>query len=290
MVTTIQKYHSSSVGDIEEITALKLRIEQTYPSMFPGSAKLSSDEAFALAQVGHLQGLDVFNKEIYYLKQTKNGEVKSIGVMPGIRGLRKHAHRQIRYEGGRSASYWIDFVRIEDPTEKEKIGVGPTDLVTKAILRDTVTMGNYLNMRKQVFGNDRSWTDLLRLAREDGNAQTLVQKAIEDTAALILGNPPISIGYGIVKNFELKKDGQSVVRPLAMNSGQNPYYMAEIRAERRALYKRFDLEKQFGAIVDDAEILAETVDAQIDAEEELAPETTEAPRTQAENLQQLGFK
>lgn len=288
MATAIQKYHSSSIGDIEEITALKLRIIQTYPSMFPGSSKLSDEEAFALAQVGHLQGLDVFNKEIYYLKQEKNGVVKSIGVMPGIRGLRKHAHRQIRYEGGRSASFWVEFQRVEDVQEKEKVGVGPHDLLTKAILRDTVTMGNYLNMRKQVFGNDRSWTDLLKLAREDGNAQTIVQKAIEDTAALILGNPPIVTGYGIVKNFELKKDGDKIKRPLEMFSGQNPYYMAEVRAERRALYKRFDLEKQFGAIVEDVETLTEAIDAQVDAEEEHAPEV-EAPRTQAENLSQLGF-
>lgn len=287
MVTALVK--APVFGDINEIVTIQDRIQSTYKSLFPNSALLTNDEAFALAQVGYMQGLDVFNKEIYYLKQEKNGQMKSIGVMPGIRGLRKHARRQIRYEGGRSANFWIEFQRIEDAQEKEKIGVGPTDLVTKATLRDSVTMGNYLKMRKDIFGNDRSWTDLLKLAREDGNAQTVVQKAIEDTAALILGNPPICIGYGIVKNYELKKDGNQVARPLTMTSGQNPYYMAEIRAERRALYKRFDLEKQFGAITTDAEDIVEAMDAQIDAEEEQAPEATEAPRSQAQNMSQLGF-
>jgi hypothetical protein len=296
MATSIQKYHSSSVGDIEEVTALKQRIEQTWTSLFPGSAKLTSDEFFALAQVGTMQGLDVFNKEIYYLKQekwdpeTRRKEIKSIGVMPGIRGLRKHAHRQIRYEGGRSANFWFEFERILDKEEKERVGAGDTDLVTKAMLRDSVTMGNYLNMRHLIFSNHSSWKDLLKLASSEGDAVANVQATIENTAKDILGNPPIVAAYGIVKNSELKKDdNKNIIRPLQMFSGQNPYYMAEIRAERRALYKRFDLEKQFGAIVDGAELEAEAIDAEFDAVEEHAPEATEAPRTREENVSQLGF-
>jgi hypothetical protein len=75
-----------------------------------------------------------------------------------------------------------------------------------------------------------------------------------------------------------------------MVNGQNPYYMAEIRAERRALYKRFDLEKRFGAIVDDAELQAEVIDAELEATEDNAPEAVkEEPRTQAQNISQLGF-
>jgi hypothetical protein len=296
MATSIQKYHSSSVGDIEEVTALKQRIEQTWTSLFPGSAKLTSDEFFALAQVGTMQGLDVFNKEIYYLKQekwdpeTRRKEIKSIGVMPGIRGLRKHAHRQIRYEGGRSANFWFEFERILDKEEKERVGAGDTDLVTKAMLRDSVTMGNYLSMRHLIFSNHSSWKDLLKLASSEGDAVANVQAAIENTAKDILGNPPIVAAYCIVKNSELKKDdNKNIIRPLQMFSGQNPYYMAEIRAERRALYKRFDLEKQFGAIVDGAELEAEAIDAEFDAVEEHAPEATEAPRTREENVSQLGF-
>lgn len=297
MVTNIQKYHSGMTGDIEEVTALKQRLEATWTSMYPGSAKLTGDEFFALAQVGYMQGLDPFNKEIYYLKQdkwnpeTRQKELKAIGVMPGIRGLRKHARRQMRYEGGRSANFWIEYQQIIDKDEKTRIGAGENDFVVKAALRDSVTMGNYLNMRHSIFSNHSSWKDLLRLATTEGEAVATVQTAIENTAKEILGNPPITTSYGIVKNSELKKDDQKkLVLPLQMSSGQSPLYMAEIRAERRALYKRFDLEKKFGAIVDDAEQEAEAIDAELEAVEDNAPEVVkEEPRTRDENIQQLGF-
>jgi len=283
MSTAIQK---SQFGEINEIVDIQGRIQSTWKSMFPGAAVLTNDEAFALAQVGFMQGLDVFNKEIYYLKKIdKEGNPKSIGVMPGIRGLRKHAHRQIRFEGGRSANHWIEFERVAD-SEKQSLGVGKDDIVIRAILRDSVTMGNYLKMRKEIFSNDRSWADLLKLARQDGDAIELVRQAIEDSSAATLGKPPVFIGYGIIKKFEIKVDGTSI----SMYSGQNPYYMAEIRAERRALYKRFDLEKQFGAIMPDAEYEAEILDAQVEAEEENAPEESGAPRTKEQNIQQLGFE
>jgi hypothetical protein len=285
MATAIQKH----LGDFDLIIDMQGRIQSTWKSLFPGAAILTEEEAFALAQVGYMQGLDVFNKEIYYLKQEKNGVMKSIGVMPGIRGLRKHAHRQIRYEGGRSANFWFEFTQIMDKPEKGRVGAGDNDLVVRAQLRDTVTMGNYLAMRKEIFGNHSSWGDLLKLSREDSDAISKVQLAIENTAKEILGAPPIVTSYGIVKNFELKKDGQKLVVPLQMTNGQNPLYMGEIRAERRGLYKRFDLEKQFGAIVEEVG-LAEEMDAIIEAEEEKAPETTtEQPRSREQNLKELGF-
>lgn len=294
MVTAIQKV--SQFGDFNEIVEIQGRIQSTYTSLFPGSAQLTDQEAFALAQVGYMQGLDVFNKEIYYLKQTKTdyqtGAVteKAIGVMPGIRGLRKHAHRQIRYEGGRAANFWLEYQQVIDKEEKARIGAGETDLVVKAALRDSVTMGNYLSMRQSIFSNHSSWKDLLKLASSEGDAVANVQTAIENTAKEILGNPPIVAAYGIVKNSELKKSNNQLVRPLQMSNGQNPYYMAEIRAERRALYKRFDLEKKFGAIVDDAELAAEVIDAEVEATEDQTPEAVaEMPRTREENVSQLGF-
>jgi len=146
-------------------------------------------------------------------------------------------------------------------------------------------MGNYLKMRKDIFGSDRSWGDLLKLAKSEGDSVAIVQRAIEDSAASILGKPPVFIGYGIIKKYELKIDNLNVV----MFSGQNPFYMAEIRGERRALYKRFDLEKQFGAIIPDAELETEFIDAQVEADEEQAPEDTGVPRSAETNLKDLGF-
>lgn len=287
MATAIQKH----LGDFEEIVEMQGRIQSTWKSLFPNAALLTNDEAFALAQVGHMQGLDVFNKEIYYLKQVyADGQEKAIGVMPGIRGLRKHAHRQIRYEGGRAANFWFEFTQIIDKAEKDRIGAAENDLVVRAQLRDTVTMGNYLAMRKEIFGNHSSWGDLLKLSREDSDAVSKVQVAIESTAKEILGAPPIVTSYGIIQSKEFKYDGQKLVRPIVMKNGQNPLYMAEIRAERRGLYKRFDLEKQFGAIVDEVG-LAEEMDAIIEAEEEQTPETVaEQPRSREQSFKELGFE
>ena len=275
-------------GSIEEILDIQGRIQSTYTSLFPNSALLTNDEAFALAQVGFMQGLDVFNKEIYFLKT----QTRSIGVMPGIRGLRKHAHRQIRYEGGRSANFWFEFYMVIDKEEKARVGAGDTDLVICAHLCDSVTMNNYLSMRQSIFGNFLSWKDLLKLATGEGDAVAIVQKAVEESAKSILGNPPIITSYGIIKNSELKHEGTALAKPLQMTNTQNPYYMAEIRAERKALYKRFDLEKQFGAIVADAEQMVEAIDGQVDADEEIAPEPVVkdvVPRTEKQNLVELGF-
>jgi len=287
MENAIQK---SQFGNLEEIVDIQGRIQSTYTSLFPNSALLTNDEAFALAQVGYMQGLDVFNKEIYYLKQVKNGETKAIGVMPGIRGLRKHAHRQIRYEGGRQANFWFEFFHIIDKEEKAKAGAGDTDLVIKALLRDSVTMNSYLTMRHSIFSNHSSWGDLLKLSKDDGNAVATVQKAIEESAKEILGAPPIIVSYGIIKNYELKKDGQALVKPLQMTNTQNPYYMAEIRAERRGLYKRFDLEKNFGVLEEDKERIVEAIDVEVEEAEQITePTQSTEKRTQEQNLKELGF-
>lgn len=289
-MNAIQKVYGNK-ADLQELST---RILESYKSLFPGAATLTVEEAFALAQVGHIQGLDVFNKEIYYLKQVRNGETKSIGVMPGIRGLRKHARRQIRYEGGRAANFWFDFVQIIDREEKARAGAGESDLVVKGFLRDTVTMQAYLSMRQTIFSNLSSWGDLLKLSREDSNAVGAVSKAIEESAKEILGPPPIIVSYGIIKTFELKKDGDKIARPLVMVNGQNPYYMAEIRAERRGLYKRFDLEKSFGTYDDESVQIAEAIDAEIEEAETIEePAAPAAPdtgrRTLQQNLSTLGF-
>jgi hypothetical protein len=281
----------------ERVLALMQDIQDVYPSLFP-TANLTEAEAYALAMVGEMQGLDPLNKEIYYLKKTdRDGVTTAIGVMPGIRGLRKHARNQIRFEGGRSANYWIDFERILDQPTKDILGAGEQDLVIVARMRDSVTMRQYLEMRQLVFGNDRSWTDLLKLAREDAADMNKIREAIEDNAAAILGKPPVTIGVGIVKSSEYAWDNGKIARPLKLKSGQSAAYMCDIRAERRAIYKRFDLVKIYGKFENtDAEDLIEEADyADVDAqEEEPAPEggaqpEPEATRTEADILDELGY-
>lgn len=276
-----------------EIENLQEEIQANYLALFPNAAKLTAGEAKALAQVGLSQGLNVFNKEIYYLKQVKDGVEKAIGPMPGIRGLRKHAHRQMIYEGGAGASYWIQYQQVTDPQEKDRAGAGATDLVIRGELRDTVTMTAYMKIRSMIFVNLSSWGDLLKISSDASGDVNAVRRAVEDVALESLGKPPVVISYGIVKTYELKKEGQNIARPLQMTNGQNALYMAEIRAERRALYKRFDIEKTFGSL--DAEAEVEKMDSEfIDGEfsEDYQPEDKhqeQKERSQSQDLRDLGF-
>jgi len=209
MSTDMQVY-----GNKEGIVELQKRIIRLLPSLMPQSERLSHDEALALAQVAYLHGLSPFNQEIYYLK---GKEGRSLGVMPGIRGYRKAARRQL----GERESYWLDFV----PCNAQDAGIidDPRAIAIKCILRDSITMGRYLAMSKEVASIYRAQTV--------GDNSPLI--GWKDELHDILGKPPVFIGYGIVRSTEF--DRMKTAR-LSVN------HQAEIRAERQALRLRFDLD------------------------------------------------
>jgi hypothetical protein len=82
------EYAVEQYGAREEVRELAERAKR----FLPGGAKLTVDEACALAQVALAYNLNPFNGEVWYLKDEKTG--RSAGVMVGIKGLRKAARAQ----------------------------------------------------------------------------------------------------------------------------------------------------------------------------------------------------
>lgn len=246
-------------GTRDEVKELQERLVIMLPSILPNASALSQDEARALSQVALAHGLSPFNSEIYFIPR--------LGVYPGIRGYRKAARRQVRRDGGQ---YWLS-----EPKWCEATGYGGEagDLCCVYELRDSVTMGRYLDLRAKIFDMNRLPSDIMKLA----NAESLglLKDAIERTSLQILGNPPITVGVGIVKKFEIENR--------LKKAGLNPSHIAKIRAERAALRLRFDLDLVFGNN-DDAWQEAEAIDAQAEDVEEPHIESNKSP------MEQLGFK
>lgn len=256
-------------GTRDEVKELQARLVNMLPTLMPNAAKLTHDEALSLAQVALAHGLSPFNNEIYYLK---SGE-KNLGVFPGIRGYRKAARRQIKRDGG---TYWMSEPMLVDA---RKHGGEDGDICTVYELRDSVTMGAYLKLRGMVFEINRLPQDILKMAKEDGEAMTILKNMIEQTALELLGKPPVTIGVGIVKKYEAENR--------IKKAGLSPTHISAIRAERAALRKRFDLDLVFGGN-DETWQEADAVDAVVETVEDVTAET-DAPRTHEQNMKELGF-
>lgn len=256
-------------GTRDEVKELQARLVNMLPTLMPNAAQLTHDEAMSLAQVALAHGLSPFNNEIYYLK---SGD-RNLGVFPGIRGYRKAARRQIRRDGG---TYWMSEPMLVDA---RKHGGEEGDICTVYELRDSVTMGAYLKLRGMVFEINRLPADILKMAKEDGEAMTILKNMIEQTALELLGKPPVTIGVGIVKKYEAENR--------IKKAGLSPTHISAIRAERAALRKRFDLDLVFGGSdetwqeVDAIDATVENIDAEA--------AKTDAPRTEKQNLKELGF-
>lgn len=246
-------------GTRDEVKEMQERLVLMLPQILPNAAALSEPEARALAQVALAHGLSPFNSEIYFIPK--------LGVYPGIRGYRKAARRQMRRDGG---DYWLSEPKFASATD---YGGEAGDFCCVYELRDSVTMGRYLDLRSKIFDMNRMPQDILKMAKEDNAALTSLKDTIERTSLSILGHPPITIGVGIVKKFEaegrIKKAGLSVV------------HIAKIRAERAALRVRFDLDLVFGNN-EEAWQHAEAIDATIEDVEEAPSEKSP--------MEQLGFE
>lgn len=256
-------------GTRDEVKELQARLVNMLPTLMPNAAKLTHEEALSLAQVAIAHGLSPFNNEIYYLK---SGE-RNLGVFPGIRGYRKAARRQIKREGG---TYWLSEPMLVDA---RKYGGEDGDICTVYELRDSVTMGAYLKMRGMIFEINRLPADILKMAKEDNEAITILKNIIEQTALELLGKPPVTIGVGIVKKYEAENR--------IKKAGLSPTHISAIRAERAALRKRFDLDLVFGGN-DETWQEADAVDAVVETAEDVTAEA-DAPRTREQNLKDLGF-
>ena len=219
-MTTVRSIEVQPVVNL--ITNADTEAARKIKMLLPYGAKLSDDNALALAAYSRLHGLDPFNGECYFLvreKKNDRGEVvgrEELGVYPGIRGKRKVAKQQLsRFDP--QATYKIDYLVVGSDAVGLKPLAGEIALVIEAQLRDTVSTSAYL--------------------AEFYKLQSL--KADGDLIRAVLGKPPVWTGFGIVKTSELRYIKMS------------PMALAKKRAESDATNQRFDLPFSDDALADD---------------------------------------
>lgn len=168
-------------------------------TMMPGAQRLTKPEALALAQAAVAHGLDPFNGELWFLKD-KNG--RSLGLMAGIKGHRRSAHRQMAEEGG--GNYWPDF-DVLSIDEKAALGIPPDALAYRCRIRDTRTIEHYVSQIERLLKAGLDW----------------------DIVSDLVGARPYTEGIGYAQKSERSK--MTLVQ------------RAMKRAEAEALKRRFDL-------------------------------------------------
>lgn len=240
------------------ITQADVEAARKVKMLLPYGDKLTDDNALALMAYSRLHALDPFNGECYFLvreKKDDSGKVVSreeLGVYPGIKGKRKKSKEQLANVDPQ-AWYKVDY-EAADPGE---IGIKVANdiaLVIKATLRDSISGGRYI-------------VDTIKLKQAG-----LTKAEIED----IIGKPPVWVGYGVVKNYELRYIKQT---PLAL---------AKKRAESDATNQRFDLPFANESLAEDiAPEFVEQLESGDDPNDE--PIIEGEARTVAENMNALGY-
>jgi hypothetical protein len=256
----IEKASIVGMGSRDQVKELQVRIVKMLPSLMPQSGQLTEPEALALAQVAILHGLSPFTQEIYFLK---SGD-RSLGVMPGIRGYRKAAKRQLPP----GESYWLEFV----PCPAKETGAEKPDDVyfaVKCILRDSVSMKRYIEICKMV-------AQTYEPVRVDDNSKLAeVQTQLREVA----GPPPLYVGYGVVMKYELERMSKARL---------NPTHQAEIRAERAAIRMRFDMDIPSMGFESEAE--ATIIDEQTESPDMIDVQTErQETKTEEQMLKELGY-
>jgi hypothetical protein len=183
-------------ADRGEVRELAERLQ----TMIPGGQKLTHVEALTLAQAAVAHGLDPFNGELWFLKD-KQG--KPMGLMAGIKGHRRSAHRQMREEGG--GNYWPEFEGPLSVDEKAAVGIPKDALAYRCKIRDTQTVDQYVSQIERLMKTGLPW------------------EIVEG----IVGKKPFTEGIGFAQPSERSK--MTLVQ------------RAQKRAEADALKRRFDL-------------------------------------------------
>lgn len=196
--------------DEPTMIALAERIVVMLPRVLPNASQLNADEALALAQVALLHNLSPFNGEIWFLK----GNNRSLGIMPGIKGYRKHARRQAARISP-SNSYSVEY-EICSPDE----ALAPDGSVCiKAILRVASDTENYLRQ--------------LKMGYDAMNGSGATFKQMDETVRELIGRPPLYTSFGVIRPDEFKRFDDAHL---------NKLQQAKVRAERGAIRLRFDLD------------------------------------------------
>ena len=192
-----------------------LALAKEYKRMLPGGEKLTDSEAQALAIYSTAHGFDPYNGECYFLAKEKKDETgrvisrESIGVYPGIKGVRKIANKQL-HAVDPASFYHIDYQIIPAASAGALLGIDitkkPVAIAVEATLTDSISRGRWI-------------ADVI----------TLVKGGVPyEAAAKMIGPEKKWVGYGVVyKNEYYIK--------------MTPLELAKKRGETSATKQRFDL-------------------------------------------------
>jgi len=245
---------SPLMGRRTEIREVGMRLQQ----FMPAAQKLTTPEAYAVAQIAVAHGLDPFNGEVWGLKGN-DGVWR--GVMVGIKGLRKCASRQARQE---NTTYWGDFRLVAPEKYSEPKGA----VVYEYELRDTTTT--------------QAWALSLHELTTAGIPYT--------EAIAMLGGSPRVVGVGIAKPEEKSKMG---IHARAKKRAEADALKQRFNVEFGQDVAIADEES--GPVIN-AQV-TETTSTEPQPEPEwlqeapapVLPETEQPKRTPQENMTQLGF-
>lgn len=226
--------------------------------LLPYGEKLTDANALALSAYSRIHGLDPYNGECWFLvreKKNDRGEVvgrEELGVMPGIKGLRKKAREQMRGVDVQ-AHFWIEY----EQSDAKTAGVDPTQtaVVYKAILRDSISAGQHI-------------LNTVRLSKAGYS---------KDEIRAMLGDMPTVTGFGAVKTQELRY------------LKQTPVTVAKKRAEAEVIRQRFDLGALGDTAEEVAPDALEQAETAQQTNRPPAAEIIQGDFRPADTLEELGF-
>jgi len=161
-------------GNVEAVRGMSRRIR----ALDKSEIKLSPGEAMHLAQLAISHDLNPFSGEIWAWIQIKNNE-RHFSWMPGRRGLIRHANEQALARG---SEWWSDERELTEH-EKTNLMIPKDALAFESRVFDKATMDEWRKTFNTLIDSEKT----------------------ADEALLIVGNPPCSIGYGVLTQQEISK-------------------------------------------------------------------------------------
>ena len=174
-----------------------------------GEKKLLAIEAAHLAQVAASSQLNPFTGEIWAWMQIKQG-TRHLSIMPGRRGLLRHAHEQARMQ---DTHFWPEYDQIVDPDERADLMVPQGALAFQCRMKEHKAI--------------ETWTMAINACVSAGYKPDEIRKEV--------GSMPHTPGLGVLTTAEMAT--------LDRNSSNKMTHVerCQKRAYMMALKQRFDL-------------------------------------------------
>jgi hypothetical protein len=172
-----------------------------------GKHKMKASEAAHLAQISAATQLNPFNGEIWaWVYVTKHGERK-FQIMPGRRGLLRHAHQQAQERG---THFWPEYTQVTDKDRRDTLGVPEGAMAWECAIYDHKTVQTW-----------KMAVDSVVEARKQG---------LEIGLGRLGAEPPFVFGLGILTKEEMANlDRDSSNKMTHVERTQKRAYMMAIK-------------------------------------------------------------